>query len=464
MAEAVIKRTNFFDGQFLRQGEFLEMEGYHRHMRRRLQYLLFDRSGVIQRTPLDLTLEVVNPGNPASKLIRVKAGTALGKREDHFEGKEIVLRNDDTIDLNAQTPAFVAGDTAVVTIHYAEVQTDPSSEGGVTGNTRVTEQAVLTAHRNALPGLNAPNGEPYVRLGNVAYNDLALSPPRDVAYLQASLLAPSATLNSTPNQVTAGTAVTLALASTGPLDLSTLTPADVIITPAGGITALAVPARSTNSATVTFNLGATAATGPRTLSISLGGVTAQTTITVNAGLQVSGFGGVDEPAGDTIFKINGTGFVAGAQVEFSRGVGLWTTPVSVTPGNTSSGQLRIPMADIPANAVQGPVRVTSGGTTVTSTSDVTPPPVIGASPSSAVSQTNITITGSRFYTGTAVGLPGGQVRGPGSPTPFPDGAFGESLTTTNIVVRLVSAAGTASRVRVTTAGGTVQSSNTLTVT
>lgn len=460
MPEAPIKRTNFFDGQFLMQGEFLDLEAYHRHMRRRMLYMLFDKSGVVQRTPVDLTLEVANA---AAKQIRVKAGTALGRIDDIMEAKEIVLRADAIVDLNAQTPPIAATDTAVLTIHYAEQETDPSSLGGVTGNMRIAEQAVLTAHPNTLPGPTAPNGEPYVRLGNVVYSSLAISAPRDTAYLQIGLMAPTATIAVTPNTLTAGTTVTVVIVPTG-FDISYLTAGD--IAPMAGITVSSVGPVSASSATVTLNVQTLAVPGPRTLTVSKAAVPiASANVTVNAGLQVSGFSGVDTSLAipDTMFKINGTGFVAGAQVEFSTGVGTWTPLISVLAANISPTQLRIPLTDIPNNAIVGPVRVTSGGSTVTSASNVTPPPVIVTCPTSATSQTLITITGFRFVTGVVVGLPGGAVRGPGSVPPFPDAGNGELRSDTSLTVKVVSAGGTAGRVRITTAGGTVQSTANLSV-
>src|SRR4051794_19707204 len=91
MAEIDIKRTNFFDGQFLKEAEFLDLDAYHLHMRRRWAFVLFNQSGVVQATPTDLALEVPNP---AVKQFRVRAGMAIGKRPDLIEAKEIVLSQD----------------------------------------------------------------------------------------------------------------------------------------------------------------------------------------------------------------------------------------------------------------------------------------------------------------------------------------------------------------------------------
>jgi len=189
MAEAQIKRVNFFDGQFLKQGEFLGLENYHRHMRRRLLHMLFDQSGVVQLSAADLRVVVTDA---AQKLITVNAGTAISKRDgDIVEAKEVVLRENLPIDLDTVVPPLVPGDMALVTIHYAEQSTDPSSEGGVLGDTRVTEQAVVTVHRNALPTPpNAPNGEPYIRLGDVNFQFMTVPDEtnRREAHIRSALL------------------------------------------------------------------------------------------------------------------------------------------------------------------------------------------------------------------------------------------------------------------------------------
>ena len=41
MAEKEIKRMDWFDGLFLKEGEFKDLDYYHLHMRRRINYILF---------------------------------------------------------------------------------------------------------------------------------------------------------------------------------------------------------------------------------------------------------------------------------------------------------------------------------------------------------------------------------------------------------------------------------------
>src|SRR5205809_1426361 len=332
MPEIDIKRTNFFDGQFLKQGEFLDLDTYHRHMRRRFLFLLFDQSGVVQSSPTDLNVEIANVGQ---RQIRVRAGMAIGRRSDVVEAKEIVLRDDLIVDLNALNPPLQTGDTGIVTVHYNEALTDPSSEGGVLGNTRVQEQAVITVHRNQLPGANTLNGEPFVRLGNVVVgaNTLTVDPaaPRQVAFLRTSLLAATPTISVTPNQVTAGLVVPLTVTSAGGFNLSTLpaNPGASVIPPIPGVTSIVASNQSANSATLTLTIAANAQAGSRTLSITLNNVTVSTTFTVLSGLTVTGFTGVDEPNNNLLFAIIGSGFTSPATVQFTRNIGGLTAAVTV---------------------------------------------------------------------------------------------------------------------------------------
>jgi hypothetical protein len=468
MPEIEIRRTNFFDGQFLRQGEFLDLDTYHRHMRRRFLFLFFNQSGVVQSTTNDLTVEIANV---AQRQIRVRAGMAVGRRTDLIEAKEIVLRDDLVVDLNAQNPPLQTGDTGIVTIHYNEVLTDPSTEGGVLGDTRVQEQAVITVHRNQLPAANAPNGEPYVRLGNVVVgaNTLTVDPlaPRQIAFLSSLLQAATPTISVSPNQVTAGLVVPLTVTAGGGFNLSTLpnNPGPAVIPAIPGVTQIVASNQTAASATLTLTIAANAQAGSRTLAITLNNVTATTGFTVQGGLSVTGFLPVDEPNNNVLLAIVGSGFTTPATIQFARsGGGLTpTVPLAVTAQNTSATQLLIPMAQIPTDAVSGAVRVESNNQVAFSANPVVPPPVVSTAPAQATSQTNITITGFRFVTGTAVILPGNLTRGPASIPAFPAAAFGESLTETQIVVRLISNAGASARIRVQTAGGTVLSPNILTV-
>jgi len=467
MAEDEIKRVNFFDGQFLKQGEFLDLDTYHRHMRRRWAYVLFNQSGVIQATPTDLTIAVEDA---TQKKIRVRAGMAIGKRDEFAEAREIVLREDQILDLNAQQPPLQAGDTAIIAIHYEEeAVADPPSEGDTPGKTRVKEHAVVTVHRNNLPGSTAGNGEPFVRLGDVNFQQMAINTgQRQTALINAALVgtqaqpqAPTIT-GINPTQLAQGASLT-PVTITG----TNLNGASAVTFSTANVTAQAVAANATGTqVTANVSVGLNAPVGPVTFSVATPAGTAQSgpvTLTIQPTLQLTGFAGVNEPNNDLLFKINGSGFAPPVIVEFSASGGGFAQGIPLSPQNVTATQITIPNAQIPANATNGPVRVQSGGQAVTSAFNVMPPPVLANVPAQAATQTNITITGNRFFAGTSVTLPGNLVRGPNSQPPFPAAGLGESLTPTQIVVRVISNAGTAAKVRVTTQGGTVQSTTILSV-
>jgi hypothetical protein len=461
MAEVEIKRTNFFDGQFLKQGEFLDMDGYHAHMRRRLNFALFDKSGVLQITPTDLALELV-----AGTQIRVRAGAAIGMRTDLMEGKEIILRTDQVIDL-ATVAGVVAGDTLIVTINYDEVQSDPSTLGGVLGNTRVKELCPITVHRNTLPGVNAANGEPFIRLGNVLFSSMTIQPPRDVAFLKTALFATAPSISISPNQLTAGVTTTITVTSSGGLSLATLAAGDITISPASNITVGTVTPLSPTSATIQLNVQAAASGTPaRTLTITVAGNSASTTFAIAGGVTLTGFAGVNEPAADVDLKINGTGFTNPTTIQFTKQGGGLTpaVPLAIAPGNVAASQIRIPMSQIPADAVAGPVTVQSSAQTVVSGFTVHLPAVITSfSPSPVASQGMLTINGSRFIAPISIVLPGNQTRATTSVPAFPSGPLGETLSNTQIVVKVPSNTGLVDRIKITTQGGTVQSATSLTI-
>jgi hypothetical protein len=460
MAEVAIKRVNFFDGQFLKQGEFLELDLYHRHMHRRMLYMMFDRSGVVQLGPTDLALEVANA---PTKDIRVKAGTALGKRDDQVEAKEVVLAADRVLNLNT-TPtlggvAFGGADVVVVTIHYDEQPTDPSSLGGVTGNTRIAESPVVSLHRAPLAVTNAPNGEPYITLGGFVWSSLALAGTRDVAFLKSSLLAATPTVSLSPNQAAAGTTTTIALSSVA-LSLTGLVSGDVIISPAAGI-AVAVTSSAVNSATINVTVPAAAPPGPYTVTVK--GVAATTTLTVNAGLAVTGAGTVAEPA-DTTWEINGSGFTDPATVQFTTSGGAASIVVGgggVPGSSVTPTQLRIPLSqfnvDLYDNVIQGPVTVTCGGFTSAPSPSVTPPPRIKSAPASVAQGAVLTLGGRRFFAPVSVTVNGTAIAG------FPRGGLGETRTDTQLQILIAAATPPGARVVVVgTAAGSVQQTVTVT--
>jgi uncharacterized protein YjdB len=180
MAEEQIKRINFFNGQFLKEEEFREEQKYHIRMRRHLNYVLFEQSGVISVKPDDLEFDI----NDIDETFKVKAGMAISRNESDIEAKEIILMRDSgTLSLSNQK--------IWVTINYDEETAESSSEGGVTGDTRTLEKAVIEVHTSE-PDETAANGEEYILLGTIepdgAGSWQANYDDRQEAKIRASLL------------------------------------------------------------------------------------------------------------------------------------------------------------------------------------------------------------------------------------------------------------------------------------
>jgi len=399
---------------------------------------------------------------------------AIGKRDDFAEAREIVLREDQVLDLNAQQPPLQAGDTAIIAIHYEEEPvSDPPSEGDTPGNTRVKEHAVVTVHPNNLPGSTAANGEPFVRLGDINFQQMVINTgQRQTALINAGLVgaqaqpqAPTIT-GINPTQLAQG-ANLVAVTITG----SNLNGASTVTFSTASVTAQAVAANATGTqVTANISVALNAPAGPVTFTVATPAGTAQSgpvTLTIQPTLQLTGFAGVNEPNNDLLFKINGSGFAPPVVVEFSAGGGGFASPIALAAQNVTATQITIPSNQIPANAASGPVRVQSGGNpAVTSSFNVVPPATIASMQGAANQPPNVvtanqplTITGTRFVPGaTTITFPNGVSKGPGAPFP----AAGESITATQIVV-LVPAPAQAGKLRMTTAGGTVQSAATLVV-
>ena len=123
------KRPNYFTGQFLKESDFTEDQAYHiaalrEHNKSQHTW------GVAEG--LDVTFMTGSP------LAHVTEGTAIDA-----DGKMIYLAaggydvDFSTIKTNATTFYIV--------VAFSEVETDPTSETGVTGNTRITETPVIEA-------------------------------------------------------------------------------------------------------------------------------------------------------------------------------------------------------------------------------------------------------------------------------------------------------------------------------
>lgn len=470
-----IKRVRFFDGQFLKQIDFRDEQSYHLDARRRMNFFLFGQSGVLPlgsgSDPDDLKFFDFNNVN---KTFRVHAGMAICRSTANMEGKEIVLIEDSPpIDLDSK--GIVAGGTAFVTLRFEEEEAkDPPSEGDVDQNTRFREKAVLEVH-TTLPSGFAPNGEEYILLGAITYDDMSAHyEQRQVAQLRAFLIPGPAV------PAPAITKISVHIANPGASIDATITgknlsSASAVTFSGSGITTTINPGGTDSSLPVSIDVQSNAAVGTRIFTVTTPGGTANSSGVVGAdftiqqaSLSLTSFSGVNEPNGDQKLKINGAGFSTPVLVEFSKtGGGFTAPPIPLSPADVTSTQISIPMSQIPADAISGPVRVQSSGQTMTSGFNVVPPATItDVAPTSFIQNTLVTILGSRFFTGTTVSfgaITPAASRGPDSSPPFPiSGA--EKLNPDRIEV-LVPAGAVKGQIKIfitngpaTANGGTIQSS------
>ena len=128
----VVKRLNYYDHQFLRAPDFSDEQDYHLSMRR-LHNSVLHTWGVVQG------LQVTLAGGGTGTAVTVNAGVAMDSA-----GREIVLASDTNLELGGAA----AGATLYITIAYDEQQSDPTTEAGGPGNTRVTEAPRLSFSAN----------------------------------------------------------------------------------------------------------------------------------------------------------------------------------------------------------------------------------------------------------------------------------------------------------------------------
>jgi len=288
----------------------------------------------VAMSPSDLTLQVVSAG---AKTFLVRAGMAIGRNTVELEGREVLLLADSAaIDLNAS--GIGAGQTATVAIHFEEQSAkDPPSEGDVDEDTRFHELAVITVHAGAPPAATAA-GDPFIVLGSIAFDTMSITTAgRQLAQLRASLVgappAPAVTAVDVPTGVE-GTSFTMNITGTDLSGASTVTFSGV------GVTAVILPGGTGTNLPVTVTVGATAALGSYTFTVTTPGGTASSagipaaSFTVNAPIPTITSLSVSSAAqGDTISAvINGTGLGAASAVAFLGG-GVTAT---ILPGGSTT--------------------------------------------------------------------------------------------------------------------------------
>jgi hypothetical protein len=117
-----IKRVHYFDHQFLHADDFIDEQEYHIRLRR-LHNAALHTWGIARG--LDLSFKT------GESRATVSEGVAVD-----VDGREIVLANSSpTPDLSSHK-----NKTVYITIAYSEKGTDPTTETGVSGETRMTEE------------------------------------------------------------------------------------------------------------------------------------------------------------------------------------------------------------------------------------------------------------------------------------------------------------------------------------
>ncbi|NET58189.1 MAG: hypothetical protein F6K47_19140 [Symploca sp. SIO2E6] len=121
-----VKRLHYFDQQFLREQDFIDEQNYHIQRQR-------DHNRLLHTPGIAQGLEIRDPPS-GSTSVTVNPGIAY----DH-QGREIVLGNNQGINLES----FADNQSVYLAITYTEEETDPSSQAGITANTRWTEAPAI---------------------------------------------------------------------------------------------------------------------------------------------------------------------------------------------------------------------------------------------------------------------------------------------------------------------------------
>jgi hypothetical protein len=368
MAEKEIKRMNFFDGQFLKEGEFKDLDYYHLHMRRRINYILFEDPGVISVNPDDLTFINIDSTN---KSFQVKAGMAISRNPNDMEAKEIILREDwPTIKLSDEG---ISSAKAFVTIHYDEESVkDPPSEGDVDKHTRVKEKGVIEVHASKPTG-PADNGEEYILLGALDFASVSPSPEgyadyseRQKARIRSSLL------GGIGPQIPTISAISVNSGSQGStfdaeISGTNLDGATSVTFSGTGVTAVIKPGGTSTTLPIAVTITSSATAGPRTFTVTTPAGEASSTGVPAAAFQVTvpalvpvvkSFAPAKQRPGYTIdirgSNIRRDGIGAGNPAN-------GTTIRFVDPGddsNSAAGLSPTVLADVSASAGPQVVRVT----------------------------------------------------------------------------------------------------------
>jgi hypothetical protein len=360
--EPSIRHVRFFNGQFLRQEEFREEQLYANHMRRRLNYALFE-NGVVEITTNDLKIVQDGTASGTNKRIRVTTGMAVAGYNDVKEGKEIIRRDDAQVfDLSTT----FAGGTVWVTVNYKRSEITPVSVGSATENTRVEETAEVRLHAADPTGTSTTDGDPLIVLGTVTYSSMFINNNivpgrRQVAKLRSSLFVTAPSIAFNIANVTQGQTVTMIVTSST-LDLSGLVVGNLAFQFPTQISTISIPARSPSSATIVFTVSGTATLGAHSLTITIPAMPVPNSATnqfnVQAFVPAPTVTAINRPSARRSLDliITGTNFVGTTVVNFNGAPAVAHTV-------NSSTEIYVP--SVPLAAQPGPLTVTAqGGTSV----------------------------------------------------------------------------------------------------
>ncbi|MES1205511.1 MAG: hypothetical protein ABUS79_06200 [Pseudomonadota bacterium] len=452
-----IKRVRFFDGQFLREGDFKAEQTYHSHLRRRMNFLLFQQSGVVPMSPTDLTLEVVNA---ADKTFKIKAGTAIAQNVKEEEGREIILAEDSApIDLDLS--GIGAGQTAVVSLHWEQASSDLATDGETSEDTRFFEQAVINVGL-AKPATPVATGDPYVQLGTIVFDTMVIAATgRETALLRSALIAtvPSPIINNVAGITSAAVGPVIMTIQGNNLGGA------VLVTFSDPLVTATLGANTATTLDVTVNIAPGATPGPKSFQVSTSsGIGFSPAGVVFNVLQPAPtiLGMVGTPSavvgGPPITMIiNGTN-LTGASVSFPGAAGITVLPGAIATSGSVTFQVQ---ATAPATLGLKVVRVDTGGGFAISAAPVGltvlfPPTIASLSGvtsivANSVATPGIVINGTNLF--------GGVVSFPTEPTMIV-GATSVNAAGTQLTVTLTAPTGmtpTPKTYRVTTGGGAVDS-------
>jgi hypothetical protein len=176
MPDDINKRMNYFDRQFLRAADFKVEQDYHLK-RHRLHNKLLHTPGVAGENDFKVT------GEPGTNALIVAAGIAIDE-----DGREIVLSQQQ----HERIPPQTQPGTYELTVRLEEGESDPSSDPGVKGATRIKEEPTFE--------LLAPNmvKPPMLRLATVEVDPAGTlkSPPTSIRAFAGTSIGASSTFES----------------------------------------------------------------------------------------------------------------------------------------------------------------------------------------------------------------------------------------------------------------------------